>query len=94
VATPIPDTVSTFQSLLFVGHLFGALCGGYVADRFGRKNAYILFLFPNVAFLLASSFVDNPYAWMVLRLCLGWANMAGITVRTVYMVGPPTSQVK
>lgn len=75
------------QSLLFVRRLVGALCEGYIADHFGKQKANVrfIFIFPNIAFLLASSFVDYLYGWMV-RFFIGWTNMASITVRTVNMV--------
>ena len=77
---------SISQSLFFVGHFFGALIAGYLADRFGRKRAFVVLLFPNIGFALASHFVDHPYGWMAIRFFMGVCNMACNTIKAVYTV--------
>ena len=67
------------QSVFFVGHFFGALIAGLLADWFGRKRSFIMILFPGIGFFLASYFVDDPYSWVVLRFFVGLVNMAATT---------------
>ena len=74
------------QSVLFVGHLFGALTAGMLADWFGRKRAFILVVIAAIVIYLASYFVDNPYVWLVLRFFVGFSNMAATTIKSVYTV--------
>ena len=82
------------QSLFFVGHFFGALIAGLIADWFGRKRAFILTLFPAIGFSLASHFVSNPYGWMALRFFLGVSSMSATTIKSVYTVSHETSKNK
>ena len=77
---------SISQSLFFAGHFFGTLIAGIVADRFGRKRAFMMVLLPAFGFTLASYFIDNPYAWMTLRFFIGITNMAANTIKAVYVV--------
>ena len=74
------------QSVLFVGHLFGALTAGMLADWFGRKRAFILVVIAAIVIYLASYFVDNSYVWLVLRFFVGFSNMAATTIKSVYTV--------
>ena len=77
---------SISQSLFFGGQFFGTLLAGIVADRFGRKRAFLIVLLPAIGFSLASYFVDNPYAWMTIRFLVGITNMAATTIKAVYVV--------
>ena len=77
---------SISQSLFFAGHFFGTLIAGYLADRFGRKRAFVLTLLPAIGLTLGSYFVDNPYGWMALRFFIGVVQMAGTTIKAVYAV--------
>ena len=77
---------SISQSLFFAGHFFGTLIAGIVADRFGRKKAFMMVLLPAFGFTLASYFVDNPYGWMAIRFFVGICNMAATTIKAVYVV--------
>ena len=45
-----------------------------------------MILVPAIGIYLGSYFVDNPYAWIVLRFFVGVANMAATTVKSVYAV--------
>ncbi len=74
------------QSVYFAGHLFGTLIAGYLADRYGRKRAFIITLFPAIGLTLGSYFIDHPYAWMGIRFLVGVTQMAATTTKTVYVV--------
>jgi MFS family permease len=74
------------QSVFFVGHFFGALIAGLLADWFGRKRSFIMILLPGIGIFLASYFVDDPYSWVVLRFFVGLINMAATTIKSVYAV--------
>ena len=75
------------QSVLFVGHFAGALAAGFLADWFGRKTGFLVAVVPAIGFLLASAFIDNPWAWVALRFFIGMSTMATTTIKSVYVVG-------
>ncbi|XP_064643372.1 organic cation transporter protein-like [Lineus longissimus] len=82
----------TFGSTaLIVGMLLGAIVGGKVSDRFGRKITVILSIASQAVAVLVIAFAPDIYTFMVFRCVLGGSNLAlygsSFTLITE-MVGP------
>lgn len=77
-----------------LGALFGALCGGYVANKFGRKTGLLfnacLFLVGIVISLLSPSFGVFLFSRLLMGLAIG--NSAVITPMYMAEVAPPASR--
>ena len=67
----IYGTISS--SLLFVGWILGALVGGVLADKFGRKIMVFLFGFMIALFSLLSAFPNTYWLFAVFRFIVGVA---------------------
>jgi MFS transporter, putative metabolite:H+ symporter len=73
------DTVATITSASFAGMFFGAMAGGTLANRLGRKPAFIL----STVFYSAFSFL-NAFAWDVSSLAaLRFITGIGLSSMTV-----------
>ncbi|QWT18082.1 MFS transporter [Collinsella sp. zg1085] len=56
-----------------VGQLFGALIGGPIGDKIGRKKSIILYECLHIAVMIGAAFAPNIYVLYVLRLAQGFA---------------------
>lgn len=76
------DQVAYVTSLSFVGMFFGSLIGGWIAHRFGRKNALTL-----TTLWFASFSIATVFSWDVLSLgVLRVLTSAGLSAMTVVAV--------
>ena len=53
------------------GALVGALIGGYVADRLGRKRVFILTMVLFIVLAVAQGFSQNIWDLIVIRFLIG-----------------------
>ncbi|KAJ8673336.1 hypothetical protein QAD02_004598, partial [Eretmocerus hayati] len=63
-----PSTSTTF---FFVGSLFGNVVFGWIADKWGRRAAFLAIIFLEVIFSIATSFSPNYYVYTALRTING-----------------------
>ena len=71
-------TIGLVTSGTFFGMFAGAACGGWVADRIGRKRALVLSVLWFSAFSFANAFVWEPVGLFAARLMTG-IGLAGMT---------------
>jgi MFS transporter, putative metabolite:H+ symporter len=79
------DQVAYVTSLSFVGMFFGSLIGGWIADRWGRKNALTITTLWFASFSFASVFAQNIVSLGALRV-LTSAGLSAMTVVAVIYV--------
>jgi MFS transporter, SP family, galactose:H+ symporter len=65
--------VETIVTATVYGELIGALAGGFIISRFGRKPTIVAVAFSYVAFCLASALSISPIMLGMSRFCLGLA---------------------
>ena len=63
-------------SMGLVGIFIGAFIAGLYTDRFGRKNAILVWSFISMAFLVAHSFMPDKYGFMICRTLGNGANVS------------------
>lgn len=75
---------SVFNALLtsigLVGKMFGAFFSGMYTDRFGRKNAILVWEGIAMVFVLCQAFMPNEYGFLVFR-----ALSSGAAVRNILL---------
>ena len=74
-------TIST--SVIFAGWLVGALAGGVLADKIGRKPVMIVFAFMCSFFALLAAFPNVFWLFIVFRLLVGISIGKHNTTKTV-----------
>ena len=67
------EAVETIVTATVYGELIGALAGGFIVSRFGRKPTIVAVAFSYVAFCLASALAISPIMLGMSRFCLGLA---------------------
>lgn len=67
------EAVETIVTATVYGELIGALAGGFIISRFGRKPTIVAVAFSYVAFCLASALAISPIMLGMSRFCLGLA---------------------
>jgi sugar porter (SP) family MFS transporter len=67
------EAVETIVTATVYGELIGALAGGFIISRFGRKPTIVAVAFSYVAFCLASALSISPIMLGMSRFCLGLA---------------------
>uniref|UniRef100_A0A0K0F4L3 Solute carrier family 22 member 15 (inferred by orthology to a human protein) n=1 Tax=Strongyloides venezuelensis TaxID=75913 RepID=A0A0K0F4L3_STRVS len=72
------------SQLQFFGVLIGTSVSGFFSDAFGRRNTAMLNLGTGCLFILASSFIKNPYFFVGSRFLIGLANGGTITSSVTY----------
>lgn len=77
--------ISTMNAMNFLGMCFGGFLGGWIATKFGRKNALIGL----VALFSAASIVNglsgNYLNFLICRFLIGFGTIGLVTVAMVYM---------
>ena len=73
------------QTQFFLGNFVGVLLSGVVADRYGRKFCYCLFLTLWIIFGVTGSFTPNLYVWVLLRFLCGAMSLGYNNALSVYV---------
>ncbi|MDR0885300.1 MAG: sugar porter family MFS transporter [Clostridiales Family XIII bacterium] len=68
-----PSTEGLVSSLLTIGAAIGAVIGGRLADKFGRRKIISLLAFLFIAGTLGCVFAPTTSFFLVMRFCLGLA---------------------
>ncbi|MGP4020661.1 MFS transporter [Saccharopolyspora sp. 5N708] len=69
-----------------LGALIGALCGGWFADRFGRRKVFITTMALFVVLSLAQSFVTDMWQLVIIRFLLGLPLGSDISTGYAYIM--------
>ena len=69
-----------------LGALIGALCGGWFADRFGRRKVFIATMALFVVLALTQSFVTSMWQLVVIRFLLGLPLGSDISTGYAYIM--------
>lgn len=70
---------ATFTAINTAGMFLGALLGGIIADKIGRRKSYLLFVALHVLSMVIGAFSPNMTFLIVLRFFMGFALGALIT---------------
>ncbi|QEA52582.1 MFS transporter [Loigolactobacillus coryniformis] len=68
-----------FSSLTTAGMFLGALLGGMIGDRFGRRNSYLLFVAIHIVSMIVGAFSPNMTFFIIDRVVMGFALGALLT---------------
>jgi MFS family permease len=68
---PTPGQLGLVAAAVQGGALVGALLGGYVADRLGRKRVFILTMILFIIFAIAQAFSQNIWDLIIIRFLIG-----------------------
>lgn len=68
------------------GALIGAVCGGWFADRFGRRKVFITTMSLFVVLALAQAFVSNMWELVLVRFLLGLPLGSDISTGYTYIM--------
>lgn len=68
---PSPSMLGLASGAVQLGALIGALAGGWVADRIGRRKVFILTMSLFVVLALAQGFVSSMWELVLVRFLLG-----------------------
>lgn len=71
---------ATFTAVNTAGMFFGALLGGIIGDKFGRRKSYLLFIGIHVITMIIGALSPNMTFLIVMRFFMGFALGALITV--------------
>src|SRR5450631_2478662 len=66
-------TTAIFTSLTTAGMFFGALLGGVVGDRIGRRKSYMLFVALHILTMVIGALSPNMTFLIVVRFFMGFA---------------------
>jgi MFS family permease len=69
-----------------LGALFGTLCGGWLADRFGRRPMFLTTMVLFIVLALAQGFVTDMWQLVVLRFLLGFPLGSDIATGYTYIM--------
>ncbi len=72
------------QSIFFIGNFFGALISGYIADTFGRRFCYCLFVTLWIFSGVLGSVTIDLYVWILTRFMCGAVSLGYYNVVSVY----------
>lgn len=70
---------AVFSSLTTAGMFLGALLGGIIGDRFGRRNSYLLFVAIHVISMIVGAMSPNMTFLIITRIVMGFALGALLT---------------
>jgi MFS family permease len=68
---PTPTQLGLATAAVQGGALIGALIGGYVADRLGRKRVFILTMILFIVLAIAQGFSQNIWDLIIIRFLIG-----------------------
>ena len=71
---------ATFTAVNTAGMFFGALLGGIIGDKFGRRKSYLLFIGLHVITMIIGALSPNMTFLIIMRFFMGFALGALITV--------------
>lgn len=74
------STTAIFTSLTTAGMFFGALIGGAVGDKIGRRNGFMLFALLHIITMLIGAASPNMTFFIVDRFVMGFALGAVLTI--------------
>ncbi|WP_279581819.1 MFS transporter [Fodinicola feengrottensis] len=83
---PNPFMVGLAAGAVNAGALLGSLCGGWVADRLGRRRVFLGTMVLFVVLALAQGFVTNMWDLVLLRFLLGFPLGSDIACGYAYIM--------
>lgn len=80
---------ATYQSIYMSATIFSSVIGGYIADRFGRRNVIVVLQLTYASLSFAMSFLQNFDAILVFRFIMG-----SVGIPTIYILSLEVCEVK
>ncbi len=82
------STTATFSAITTAGMFLGALVGGIIGDKTGRRNAFILYEAIHIASMVVGAFSPNMMFLIACRFVMGvgLGGTTGHAVRRIYRV--------
>ena len=83
---PSSSMLGLASAAVQAGALVGALCGGWIADRLGRRKVFITTMALFVVLCVAQSFAANMWQLVIIRLLLGFPLGSDISTGYAYIM--------
>lgn len=77
--------VANVNSYNLFGMFFGALCGGWLADRIGRRKALITSIFIFSVSSLCNAFFTSYHPFVIMRFLTGFGTIGMVTIAMGYI---------
>ncbi len=88
------EAVETIVTATVYGELIGALSGGFIISRFGRKPTIVAVAFSYVAFCLASALAVSPTMLEVSRFLLGLAIGVSLVAVPIFVAESVSARIR
>src|SRR5262249_26057760 len=83
---PSPLMLGLASAAVQAGALIGSICGGWIADRLGRKKVFLATMILFVVLALAQGFVASIWQLVIIRFLLGFPLGSDISTGYAYIM--------